>query len=121
MAMRINYDNRTFVPIRNSSGCEVCSDTVFRYHQAGSVVWAEYSGGEIVRGQLIASCDDEGVLDMRYQHINLRGELMTGICRSTPEILPDGRIRLHEKWQWTCGDRSAGESVIEEVISPVQL
>jgi hypothetical protein len=40
---------------------------------------------------------------------------MTGICRSTPEILPDGRIRLHEKWQWTSGDRSSGESIVEEI------
>jgi len=40
---------------------------------------------------------------------------MTGICTSTPEILPDGKIRLHEKWRWTSGDLSEGESVIEEV------
>ena len=31
------------------------------------------------------------------------------------ELLPDGRIRLHEKWQWTSGDLSSGESVIEEI------
>jgi len=40
---------------------------------------------------------------------------MTGICRSTPQTLADGRIRLHEKWQWTCGDLSLGESVVEEI------
>ena len=85
------------------------------------MVWAEYSGGEIARGQLIAICGDDGVLDMRYQHINMRGQLMTGICRSTPEILPDGRLRLHEQWQWTSGDRSSGESVIDEVIAQEQL
>ena len=39
----------------------------------------------------------------------------TGICKSTPEILEDGRIRLHEKWQWTCGGGGAGESIVEEV------
>ena len=33
---------------------------------------------------------------MRYHQVNDRGELMTGVCRSTPEVLPDGRIRLHE-------------------------
>jgi hypothetical protein len=46
--------------------------------------------------------------------VNIQGELMTGICRSTPEILPDGRIRLHESWQWTSGDESRGFSVVEE-------
>jgi hypothetical protein len=52
---------------------------------------------------------------MRYQHLNSGGELMTGKCRSTPDILPDGRLRLRELWQWTSGDFSRGESVIEEV------
>ena len=81
---------------------------------------ADYSGGDIVSGHLIAICDSEGALDMRYHHVNTSGKLMTGVCRSTPEILTDGRIRLHEKWQWTSGDRSSGESIIEEILSPSQ-
>jgi len=113
----INYDNRKFASIKNSGTGEVSAETVFHYHQQGDLVWAEYGGGEIVRGTLIALCDKRGNLDMRYQHINKKGELMTGTCFSTPEILPDGRYRLHEKWQWTCGDNSAGESVIEELTS----
>lgn len=116
--MSISYDNRKFRSISNSEGGEVSSETVFYYHQDGNVVWAEYSGGEIVRGALIARVLADDTLDMRYQHINRSGELlMTGICKSMPELLPDGRIRLHEKWQWTSGDLSSGESVIEEIPS----
>ena len=115
--MTIDYDGRHFSLVRNSSGGEVGSETVFHYHQSGNVVWAEYSGGEIVRGHLIARRDAEGGLDMRYQHLNVRGDLMTGVCRSRPELLPDGRIRLHEKWKWTSGDLSEGESVLEEMSS----
>jgi hypothetical protein len=55
---------------------------------------------------------------MRYQHLNTRGEMMTGRCHSVPEILSDGRIRLRESWQWTCGDYSSGESVVDEVETP---
>lgn len=113
--MKIDYNGRRFGSVKNSAGGDVGRDTVFDYRQSGDIVWAEYSGGEIVRGQLIAKADAAGVLDMRYQHVNGRGELMTGVCRSTPELLPDGRIRLNERWQWTSGDRSAGESVIEEI------
>lgn len=50
---------------------------------------------------------------MNY-HINDKGVLQTGICRSVPEVLPDGRIRLHESWQWTSGDGSSGHSVVVE-------
>jgi hypothetical protein len=52
---------------------------------------------------------------MRYHQVNTKGELMTGICFSTPEILLNGKIRLHEKWEWTSGDKSVGESIIEEL------
>jgi hypothetical protein len=40
---------------------------------------------------------------------------MKGICTSTPELMPNNKIRLHEKWQWTNGDKSSGESIVEEV------
>lgn len=110
----INYNNRKFRSVQNSPSGDVNSETIFHYHQEGELVWGEYSGGEIVRGSLVAKCDGEGNLDMRYQHLNRRGELMTGECRSVPGILPDGRIWLHEKWKLTCGDLSSGESIIEE-------
>lgn len=113
---KINYDNRKFTSVANSDTGEVSAETVFDYHQKDDLVWAEYKGGAILFGNLIAKCDADGNLDMRYQHLNKDGALMTGICKSTPEILVDGRIRFHEKWQWTSGDFSKGESVIEEII-----
>ena len=36
-------------------------------------------------------------------------------CISTLEILETGKIRLHEKWQWPSGDKSKGESIIDEM------
>lgn len=113
---KIDYDNRRFVSVNNSASGEVSAETVFYYRQKNDLVWAEYQGGEIVFGSLIAKTDNQGNLEMRYQHLNTKGELMTGKCSSSPEILPDGRIRLYEKWRWTSGDLSSGESVIEEVI-----
>jgi hypothetical protein len=112
---KISYDKRVFRSTRNSATGEVSSETRFYYHQKGNVVWAEYRGGEIIFGNLIAKVFDDDSLEMSYQHLNLSGELMTGKCLSTPEILPDGKIRLFEQWQWTCKDFSSGESVIEEV------
>ena len=112
---KINYDKRKFASAQNSETGEVSGETVFHYRQIDDLVWAEYSGGAIVFGNLIAKCDEAGNLEMRYQHLNDKGDLMTGVCRSVPEILDDGRIRLHENWQWTSGDFSVGESIIEEV------
>lgn len=112
---KINYDNRIFKSVSNSKTGEVSGETTFYYHQKDNLVWAEYSGGAIIFGSLIAKVLENSVLEMRYQHLNKNGELMTGKCISTPEILSEGRIRLYEKWQWTSGDFSSGESIIEEI------
>lgn len=109
------YDNKTFRSVTNTDNGEVSSETLFHYHQQDKLVWAEYAGGSIVKGFLIAVVQPDNSLDMRYEHVNTQGELMTGRCLSTPELLPDGRIRLHEQWQWTSGDQSSGQSVIEEI------
>ena len=110
----ISYEGREFVGVENTGSGEVGAETVFRYRQEGDVVWATYAGGGVRFGTLIATVGDGGRLDMRYGHVNARGELMTGECLSTPEVLPDGRLRLFERWRWTSGDRSAGTSVVEE-------
>lgn len=112
---RINYNNKKFASLENSKTGEVSTETVFHYHQKDNLVWAEYSGGKIEFGNLIAKVLENSALEIRYQHLNKAGELMTGRCFSTPEILADGRIRLNEKWQWTSGDLSKGESIIEEI------
>jgi hypothetical protein len=113
----IDYNNKIFKSITNTANGEVSDETLFRYKQKDKIVWAEYSGGAIVKGFLIAKVLENNDLDMRYEHINQAGELMTGVCHSSPEILADGRMRLHEKWQWTSGDFSSGESIIEEIIA----
>ncbi len=110
----MNYNRKKFRSISNSPNGEVSGDTLFHYQQTGNIVTAHYSGGGIAEGHLIALVDEQGCLDMRYHHVNKQGELQTGICRSLPEILSDGRIRLHETWQWTSGDDSSGSSVVEE-------
>jgi hypothetical protein len=111
----IDYNDRRFAPVSNSANGEVSPEVIFHYKQTGRIVTCSYAGGRIVRGQLIALVDDEGRLDMRYHQVNERGELMTGTCLSVPEVMPNGKIRLHETWQWTSGDGTLGSSVLEEI------
>jgi len=111
----VDYDNRVFRSVANTPNGEVGSETLFHYRQAGNRVWATYEVGGIAAGHLIATAGADGALDMRYHHLSPTGALMTGICRSRLEILPDGRYRLHETWQWTSGDLSRGTSIVEEI------
>jgi hypothetical protein len=110
----VNYNNKTFRPISNTENGETSNETVFLYQQVGNILTSDYSGGKIIKGHLIGLVDEHGAIEMRYHQVNEKGELMTGICNSTPEILPNGKIRLHENWEWTSGDKSKGQSIIEE-------
>jgi len=110
----IDYNNKVFVSTSNSDNGEVSDKTVFNYRQWKDIIWACYSGGNIVKGYLVGKCHKDGKLEFSYQHVNTKKEIRTGKCKSIPEILPDGRIRLLESWEWTNGDRSKGSSVIEE-------
>jgi hypothetical protein len=113
--MNLNYDGRQFRSVSTSGSGDVGSETRFHYRQDGDVVWATYAGGAVRFGTLIAIASADGHLEMRYSHVNTAGWLATGICASTPELLPDGRLRLHEAWRWTSGDLSQGNSVVEEI------
>ncbi len=113
--MKINYNNKMFRAVQNSANGETSFDTIFRYKQDGNILTAEYEGGMIIRGHLIGLVDQNGQIEMRYHQVNARGELMTGICVSVPEIMENGKIRLHESWEWTSPLRSKGQSMLEEI------
>lgn len=111
----MNYYGRLFRTVSNSGGGEVDQQTLFHYRQEGPIVWATYAGGTVLFGTLLARCDSAGNLDMRYQHTVSEGGFRTGRCQSRPEVLSDGRLRVHERWHWTEGAEGSGVSIIEEV------
>lgn len=98
-------------PVSNSENGETSSSTRFHYKQQDNIVTADYAGGKIIKGHLIGLVDVNGAIDMRYHQVNNEGILLTGNCRSKPEIMPNG---LHEEWQCTSGDAPQGQSIIEE-------
>lgn len=111
----MNYNGKKFRVISNSDNGESSKKTIFEYKQTDNILTAEYSEGKIKYGHIIGIVGENGNIEMRYHHINLNNEFMTGVCRSTPEILSNGKIRLYEKWKWTSGDESEGKSIIEEI------
>ncbi|WP_296384144.1 n-acetylglutamate synthase [Winogradskyella sp.] len=110
----LNYNGKIFKPIKTTKNSETSNETIFEYKQNGNILTSDYSGGHIKQGHLIGIVAKDGTIEMRYHQVNLDDILMTGTCVSKPEMLPNGKIRLHEKWKWTSGDFSEGESIIEE-------
>lgn len=111
----MNLNGKRFMSVSNTENGEVGSDTLFRYFEDSGVVWAEYSGGAIVRGNMIGKRVSEDKLDLRYQHLSRDGKIKTGICHSTLIKTGSGQVRILEKWKWTCDDFSEGESELAEV------
>ncbi|XQY93757.1 n-acetylglutamate synthase [Metabacillus sp. HB246100] len=111
----LNYYNKIFVAKSNTENGEVSSDTIFTYKQEGNILSGTYSGGEIVKGHLIGIVKENHSLQFNYHHLNKENKIRCGSCHSIPEILSDGRVRLHEKWKWLDSEQGEGESIVEEV------
>ena len=111
----MDYNDKKFRSVSSTENGEISEQTIFHYTQKKNVLTCEYWGGEIIGGHLIGIVEPNGTIDMRYHQINTKGQIRTGICKSKPEILTNGKIRLHENWQWTSGDCSMGTSIIEEI------
>ncbi len=111
----IHYGGRLFRPVTTYGDSDTNSETIFKYEQRRDLLTGTYSGGLISFGHLIGLVDEGGRIDMRYHHLTVDGELKTGTCRSIPEFLDNGKIRLHESWQWTSGTRDKGTSILEEL------
>lgn len=111
-----SYNGRVFAVAHNSDNGEVSGSTLFHYHQDNDIVWAEYAGGGILKGFLLGTVvAPDGRLEFHYQHLNAGKEARRGKCVTKPEVLPDGRLRLHETWQWLDGDGTTGTSILEEL------
>ena len=113
--MKIDLDNRKFKTFSNTDNGEVTEDTIFYYKQSDNIISADYKGGDIIKGNLIGKVVENKYLEFVYHHINVHGEIMTGVCQSYPEISDSGKMILKEFWQWTCKDKSKGESIIIEI------
>ena len=111
--MRFNLNNKKFKPLTNSDNGEVAETTIFHYFQEENIIWAEYSGGGILKGYLVGKMVDRELI-FNYQHINQDFEIMTGKCQSQLLINESDKIQLFEKWEWTCRDFSKGESTLME-------
>ena len=113
--MKINYHHKKFKGVSNSPSGQIGQETIFEYTQEGNVLTATYSGGSILHGYMLGRVNEDNTLFFLYHHIDEQQTLKSGSCYSRPEVLPDGRIRLHEIWEWTHGGFGEGSSVVEEI------
>ncbi|MFE0353933.1 hypothetical protein ACFW2I_10580 [Streptomyces nigra] len=113
--MARSLDGLVLAPVADQAPGQVGTRTRFTYHERDGVIWAEYSGGDVVRGHLVGTRDDDR-LDFRYVQLKRDGTTSSGHCVSTVGELPDGRVRLTETWEWE-SQQGSGTSVVEQVLA----
>lgn len=111
-----SLDGRRFAARSDVDGGEVGLDAVFDYHQDGDLIWADYTGGAVRRGYLVGTRTGDET-DFRYVQVNHDGKTASGHCHWELALTDDGRLRMHETWQWESRDGS-GTSVVEELPHP---
>lgn len=107
-----NLNNKTFSLHQNSENGKVDSNTIFRYQQEEDLVTAEYDGGTIRYGKIIAKLDRDK-LEMLYQCMTIDGELKAGKATAQIRVDENDKIHLHLNWQWL-GD-SAKKGISEYI------
>ncbi|MGW4565960.1 hypothetical protein ACWEN3_27280 [Streptomyces sp. NPDC004561] len=108
-----SLDGLLLAPVADQAPGQVGTGTRFAYHEKDGEIWAEYAGGDVVRGHLVGTRDGDR-LDFRYVQLRTDGTTASGHCVSTVVALPDGRVRLEETWRWESAP-GGGTSVVEEV------
>lgn len=111
----IDYNGRCFRVMANSGAGALDNRTVFEYKQEQEVLSCVYKGTEVALGHLLGKVSPDGRITMVYHQIHTDGQICTGKCISVPEVLSDGRIRLHESWEWNSGKEGKGTSILEEL------
>lgn len=106
----INFNNKTFLLIDNSEKGTVNADTVFKYQQKGNLVTADYYGGSILYGKIIAKLEDSQ-LHMLYQCMTTADELKAGKAIAQVSINENNKIQLKLNWEWlgSKGDKGISE------------
>ncbi|MFR9795540.1 hypothetical protein ACL02U_06470 [Streptomyces sp. MS06] len=111
--MARSLDGLVLAPVADQAPGQVGAATRFAYHEQDGGIWAEYAGGDVVRGRLVGIREGDR-LDFRYVQLTRDGTTSAGHCVATVLELPDGRVRLEEDWEWESREGS-GTSVVEQV------
>jgi len=106
---KFNFHNKIFFLLENSESGKVNSDTVFNYKQKGNIVTADYSGGIIKYGKIIATLEND-ILNMIYQCVTTENELKAGKAIAKISLTKEHKILLQLNWQWLNGNQEKGVS-----------
>lgn len=110
----LNFNNKKFSLVQNSKTGKVSSETIFFFKQEKDLVTADYHGGQIRYGKIIALLQKEKLV-LLYQCVTNGGLLKAGKAVAKVSYTKNQKIRLKMNWEWITGEISKGESEYIEI------
>lgn len=104
-----NFNNKKFVLLENSENGEVDQSTVFEYKQKGNLVTADYFGGTIAYGKIIAHINNDE-LNMVYQCATKDNQLKAGRAIAKISEYKPNKLKLSLDWEWLGESGGKGKS-----------
>lgn len=111
---KFNFDNKRFALIQNSESGQVNSETVFEYKQQDNLVTADYYGGTIKYGKIIADLKNDE-LNMLYQCLTTDNQLKAGKAIAKISLADTGKMKLSLNWEWLTNGSEKGNSEYIEI------
>ena len=112
----MNLDGTRFRVSASAEQGIVSAETCLQLCQRGSRVLGRYAGGSIRRGCLVGAWSG-ATLRFRYAQYEGTGHVHGGHSVCTLEVLPTGRLRLHEHFTWET--RSGSGTNTFDQVDPV--
>jgi hypothetical protein len=100
-------DGLVLSPVADQAPGQVGTRTRFTYHEERGTVWAEYQGGDVVRGHLVGTREGDR-LDFRYVQLKTGGGTSSGHCVSLVVELLGAPPRPKALGEDGCGWRRRG-------------
>ncbi len=104
-----NFHNKTFYLLENLESGKADSKTIFHYQQKENIVTADYSGGTIKYGKIIATLKND-TLNMLYQCVTTENNLIAGKAIAKISFTNEFKIHLKLNWQWLNENKEKGVS-----------
>lgn len=111
---RYNFHLKKFALVDNSVNGKVNAETIFEYEQEGDLVTANYRGGGIRYGKIIARLENES-LHMLYQCLTETDELKAGKAIAAISVTSENKLCLNLDWEWLGDESSKGTSEYVEI------
>jgi hypothetical protein len=111
---KFDFNNKRFALIENSDNGQVNTETIFNYKQENNLVTADYFGGTITYGKIIAELKDNE-LNMLYQCLTTDNQLKAGKAIAQIGLTENGKIKLSLNWEWLTNGNDKGKSEYIEI------